>query len=389
LTQSNASDPGNLKEGKLPRRDWILLPALSLLTICLMVVSTELCARWMFPSLKTVGEDCMVNDPSTGARGIPNSICWEKLPDGELTQYRFNSCGHRTGMECGPKPPGTYRIVVVGSSFATGMRVPIEKTFAALLPPELSRRTGRKVELYNEALPWREPHMVALHFDEVLAAKPDMIFWVLTPQDISNSKAAGFLEVASNRVKVAFASISVPEGVRDLWYGRQTGFLLRYFLYQSQSQYIKSHLMRDEDTRFLKAEPSAEWQNHLQQFDGDAAEIGARARAADVPLVAVLLPERAQAAMISMGEWPDGFNPYKLDDELRSIIVSHGGAYIDILPGLRNIPNSEKGYFPVDGHPNAHGHAMIAELFADELTRGAVPALRVAAQSQAALGQGR
>jgi hypothetical protein len=391
----------------VPRRDWILLPALSLLTICLMFVSTELIARWIFPTLPTVGEDCMVfDDPSTGSRGIPNSECSEKLPDGELTEYSFNSCGHRAGMECGVKTPGAYRIVMLGSSIATGMRVPRDETFAALLPVELSQRTGRKVELYNEGMPWRPPSVIALHFDEVLAAKPDMVLWVLSPRDIWNeshpqslpvpdSKAsapgstAGLVLAAPYRVMVAFAQRSVPDVVRNLWDRKKTGFLLRHYLYESQSQYVKSYLMRDRDVEYLKVEPSEEWQTRLQQLDGITTELEAQARVADVPLVVLLVPERAQAAMISMGDWPTRFDPYKLDNELRSMIITHGGTYIDILPALRHILNPEKGYFSVDGHPNAQGHAMISRLLATELTSGAVPALKVATQSQAASGQGR
>jgi hypothetical protein len=93
--------------------------------------------------------------------------------------------------------------------------------------------------------------------------------------------------------------------------------------------------------------------------------------------------------MISMGEWPVGYNPYKLNDQVRSIVTSHGGIYCDILPGFRALPNPEQYYFPVDGHPNAEGHTIISALLARELTNGAVPALRVAAQPQVAQRQGR
>jgi hypothetical protein len=194
---------------------------------------------------------------------------------------------------------------------------------------------------------------------------------------------------APYRVMVAFAQRSVPDVVRNLWDRKKTGFLLRHYLYESQSQYVKSYLMRDRDVEYLKVEPSEEWQTRLQQLDGITTELEAQARVADVPLVVLLVPERAQAAMISMGDWPTRFDPYKLDNELRSMIITHGGTYIDILPALRHILNPEKGYFSVDGHPNAQGHAMISRLLATELTSGAVPALKVATQSQAASGQGR
>jgi len=87
--------------------------------------------------------------------------------------------------------------------------------------------------------------------------------------------------------------------------------------------------------------------------------------------------------MIAMGQWPDGFDPYKLDDELRAILVSHGGIYIDILSGIRNIPNPEQYYFPVDGHPDAQGHLMFSRLLAKALTSGGVPALKATSQPTA------
>jgi hypothetical protein len=82
--------------------------------------------------------------------------------------------------------------------------------------------------------------------------------------------------------------------------------------------------------------------------------------------------------MISlMGDWPGGFDPYKLDNDLRSIVVSHGGTYVDILPGFRAIPNPQLGYYAIDGHPNAAGHATITRLLSEKLVDGAVAGLGV------------
>jgi oligoribonuclease NrnB/cAMP/cGMP phosphodiesterase (DHH superfamily) len=78
-----------------------------------------------------------------------------------------------------------------------------------------------------------------------------------------------------------------------------------------------------------------------------------------------------------------------LDNELRSVIVSRGGTYVDVLPAFRNIPNTEQGFFPLEGHPNAQGHAMISALLAEELTSGAAPAIAVVASQNAVLEQGR
>jgi len=167
---------------------------------------------------------------------------------------------------------------------------------------------------------------------------------------------------------------------------------LRHIVYQhqSQSQYIQSYVTLpqgaegfwDAGPEALRAQPSREWQAHLKEFERSAVDVERMASAAGVSLVAVLLPNRAQAAMISMGEWPAGFDPYTIDRELRTIITSHGGTYIDILPDFGALPNAERHYYPLDGHPDAGGHAIIAGFLAKELGGGAVSELSVAAHAQ-------
>jgi hypothetical protein len=370
------------REFKLPRRDWILLPLIGLTTMAILLGSTELIARRMFPELKSTLGNCLIeNDPATGVRGVPNSVCSEEGFEIGLVEYRFNGCGHRAGMECGPKATGTYRIAMVGTSTAFGTHLSREKTLAALLPAELSRQAGQKVELYNEALTWETPHSLALRFNEVLAAGPDMILWILTPWDILNGSVvlpatappdAGFLPTARRRLKAS-----------------RTGVMLRYLVYKDPSSTVRLALLGTGGPEFLKAKPSTEWQRRLHEFDGYAAEIQDRARQAGIPLVVVFMPERAQAAMISMGQWPAGFDPYKLDGDLRSMIVGHGGTYIEILPEFRSIPDPETYYFQVDGHPNARGHAWLSALLARRLISGAFYALRIDLQPKAAQEPGR
>jgi len=404
MIQSYEGDRNSMKEAKLPGRDWILIPAISLIAICTILASTEWVARRTFYSTGNPARYCMTQDLSTGYRGIPNSVCTDKEPETPLIEYRFNNCGHRTTMECEPKLPGNYRIVVVGSSVAMGWTVPEEKAFAALLPAELSLRVGRRIEVYDEAFPGKagSPHNVALRFNDVLAAKPDMILWLVTSWDVENAvfkesssevlpdktRKTSFLARVESRIHEALARGSIAEEILDLWNSHSISYMTEHFFYESQSLYMKSFLMGPK-AEFLRIKPSPEWKEYLQQFDSAATDVEGRAKAAGVPLVAVFVPGRAQAAMISLDDWPAGYDPYKLDNELRSIVARHGGTYIDILPDFRDIPNPGQYYYPVDGHPKAEGHAIIAGLLAKELTSGAVPALRLATQSQSIQEQGR
>jgi hypothetical protein len=379
------SDAGYAEEAKLPRRDWILLPALGLATVCLLAGGVELGARRMMTSLPTIAEDCLVLNDLSGVRGIHNCVVWEKMPESELTEYRFNSSGYRNDIDLGPKSPDTYRIVVVGTSMAAGFRVPREKTFGALLPAELSRRTGRKVELYNEALAWRFPRSLARFFNEAIAAKPDMILWVLAPADIGDpwlmradpSKSLNVRARVWYIIKDAFATRSFKESVALVFSRTRTATLLADLLFASPSQYVKSSLLQGSyKSEFLQADPNPDWQGRLKEFDSNAANIEGQASKAGIPLVAVFLPDRTQVAMISlMGDWPKGFDPYKLDNDLRTIIMSHGGTYVDILLDFRTIPNPQLGYYAIDGHPNAAGHAIITRFLSDKLVDGAVAGL--------------
>lgn len=406
MTSRNANEREGSKEEKLPRRDWLLLPMLSLLTISLILGLAQLTAQWLFPESEP-------NNPASprpvvpvnDGHAIPNSVYWQKGFESELVQYRFNSCGHRTDIECGQKPSGTYRIVMVGSSVAMGYPIQLEKTLAALLPIELSRLTERKIDLYNESLVGVNPHVQSMRMNEVLAARPDMILMIITPLDMDKelpdtevrnplSESSSPLQRAWFRLKTELASKSVSQVARDLSdrelvkiSDTSFGTLLLHSLYESRSQYLKSSLMGPQ-AGFMLVPTTAEWQTRLDKFDSDFAEIARQAKADGIPVVVTLVPNRAQVTMISLGEWPAGYDPYKLDGEMRRIVMRHGGIYLDILPDYRNIPNPEKGYFPVDGHPNAEGHALLARILSQDLTRGAIPALQ-ADREQAASSQGR
>jgi hypothetical protein len=74
--------------------------------------------------------------------------------------------------------------------------------------------------------------------------------------------------------------------------------------------------------------------------------------------------------MLSNADWLAGYDPFKLADEVLEGIVNHGRRFIDIVGDYRRIPGPERNCFPVDGHPDADGHAIISRFLAKELTRG-------------------
>ena len=372
--------------------DWLVLPALSLATILFIAGSIYLIDKCFFSEAQDPHSRCLAFDRWNEPVGIPNSVCWIKGAEMRRpVEYRFNSCGHRTAGECRTKPPGVYRIVLIGSSTGMGFTVPVESTFAALLPAELSRQTGRKVEVYNEAIIEKRPQAIVSGFDEVLGAHPDLILWALTPSDVEydtqNSGKPfagppGLFPQVRWRIRQELATkpawrvaLDTVDILRVAFHDSHLAFPIQHYLDKSQSEYVRLILMGDRSAGYLRSNQDAFWQAALRHLDAEMARMGEEASAAHVPFSVALFPDSFQAAMISMGSWPRGYDPYNLDKEVQTIVTRHGGIYLDILPGMRDIPNPEQDYLPIDGHPDARAHAIFTSLIAQQLTSGAIPAL--------------
>ena len=271
-----------------------MLTAVSLLTVILILCVSELAAWQVFPIPKSTMSNCLAKSgPSGILRGVPNSVCTEESFETGRVEYRFNDCGFRSGSGCGSKPPGTYRIVMTGSSFGFGMHVDRDKSFAALLPAELSQLTGRKVELINESMILRFPRGVSLSVDEMLASKPDMILWALSSRDMLTPSQADFDAVSG-------ASAGIVARVIDHIKTSRTRVLLQYYLYKNTNPSVKLRLMSIGRPDYLSANLSPSMKDRLTEFDLYYADIETRARAAGVLLVVAMVPGRTQAALVSM-----------------------------------------------------------------------------------------
>ncbi|HEY0281445.1 MAG TPA: GDSL-type esterase/lipase family protein [Rhizomicrobium sp.] len=98
-------------------------------------------------------------------------------------RYYTNQAGFRVakpGLEYSVrKPANTYRIVLLGPSFAYGWGVDYDKSFAALLPRLLAERgfaQGRKIELIDAGVPSLEPAQQLNWYEHVgKKYQPDLV----------------------------------------------------------------------------------------------------------------------------------------------------------------------------------------------------------------------
>jgi hypothetical protein len=373
------------------RRDFLLMPLIGLLTIAVICVSAELIARrYFYESATGLGTCLDDSDPSKGVRGRPNTVCREKGMESDDVEYRLDSRGYRSASELGPKESDVFRIVLIGSSVAMGERVRLDDSPAVLLAPRLSALTGRKIEVYNQGMAWGFARNANLRFQDAIEAQPDLILWVVTPLDIARSEVtlARDGNTPPPAEGISYLKNAILQYIRRHGGDIVIGQVLRHYLYefQSEDQFVRAALQGqspDDESGFLLVAQGPAWKKHWVDFQGHARDMITRARAAGIPMAVAFAPNRVQAAMISAGEWPAGYDPYGVDSGLRRLIEADGGTFVELLPSYRAVPGAEHFYLPLDGHPTAAGYAFMAEAIARQLTSGVIPAL----SARAAIGE--
>ncbi len=133
----------------LPRRDFVLLPLIFVMTIVALLVGGETAARLIYVQADDV-DLCLYNTTS-GPRHRPFCSSRDKVWDGPWVTQLYNACGYRTAEPCAPRPPGALRVVVLGSSIAQGSKVDYAESFAARSSAALSNQCGASVDFQNLA----------------------------------------------------------------------------------------------------------------------------------------------------------------------------------------------------------------------------------------------
>jgi hypothetical protein len=237
--------------------------------------------------------------------------------------FRTNSLGHRGPEVARDKPPGTFRVVVLGSSNTMGHGVGDDEVYPRKLERWLDERAGpgRDVEVVNLAVSGDSPTQ-RLHRlrTEAAGLDPDWVLCDVTALDLSLEELH-LRWVTENRAEVPFDFVS--EALRESGVSATDG----------------ADEFHGKIRRFLR--PLLD--RTFAAWAAGASRIGA-------PMTVVILP-RADAKV----ESPESFRM------LRDLSTRHGLGYVDLSRTFDRLSIEEYRVSPWDPHPNERGHHLIFE----------------------------
>jgi lysophospholipase L1-like esterase len=308
-------------------------------------------------------------------------------------RVRINSTGFRGDEFAIPKPAGTFRIVALGDSFAEGMQVHDEETFAALLEASLTT-PERPVEVANLGVSgYGTSQELALLRVFGPRLEPDLVivFFCLA-NDVRNNLQSDLCRWQDGRLECRLPERPSP---RRLALAHLRGQIAtRSHLFQLLRAATASPVFQQIGVRapvppestpempfgidLYRATPPAYLADGLALTRETLRELAARAADLGAETWLVLLPIREQIWDRKWNELAATAPEPPLRDgpqrPLRAIAAEIGMPVVDLYQAFRDHNGAgETLYWPIDGHFDAAGHALTAREVADALRAQGLP----------------
>lgn len=358
----------------LPRRDWLLLPLISLLTIVSMFCVSEAATRLVWN--RGGSDPCRLAD-ATRIGNTPNCTARLKRPESPWVDYSYNDCGYRTEEPCYHKHPGSWRIALLGSSLAEGYMVPYAQTFAAQAGAGLSKVSRRSVEVQDMAAPECWPDCAARRVGEALSVRPDAVMLAISPFDVAQDTV--YHPPTGEPPRRPGPDTAKPPLIqRSIQFlsGSRTVLVAKHFLYQNTQTYVRLYLLQGDTADFLRQPFTPAWEKRFSNLDLQLGEMAAKTHAAGVPLLLIVAPEHAQTILLGMPNLPPGVDPYAFERRIARIAAKHGIVFVDVFKEFAAAaPQVNSLFYPADGHWTAAGHFVISQAIVRSCLDGGLPFL--------------
>jgi hypothetical protein len=351
LIQTDQSLSSGELAWRLPRRDYFLLPAIFIFTILALLIGGEVAARTIYVQ-DDEAEPCEYLTPA-GFRYHPLCTSHTKEWEGPWVTQHFNDCGYRSAESCAPRPAGSLRVVVVGSSTARGGLVNYPDSFAARDSAALSNRCGSLVDFQNLGTEPSDVDRIDARMPEALALHPAAIVMTIGPFDLTHLKDPP--PVPGEHEPPQHFNL---RGAVNLLRGSRLFLLMQYYLYRDPAFQARAFLLNGDPADYVRAPLSPAWQRRVAAFGDLLGRI--TAETGSVPVLLFYVPERAQAALAGPVVDPPRIDPFVLGNALKHVAEDHGVRFADTTKAFASAPDFRSLFYLTDGHPQAAGHAALA-----------------------------
>jgi len=348
----------------LPRRDLWLLPLISLCTVLLLVGLAESSARVLWSRSQ---DPCEVNDGSGGITFLKNCHSHSKIPESSWIRNVTNECGYHNASPCTPKPPGTIRLVTLGTSFSYGYHVDMDENYPALLVKRLHKECRSQVDVQNLGIPGKSVWAVARRLNEAIALKPDAIVVSFLPtdfiRDISDEQMDHLNDPSylppSHREIVHYGF--VHRLIKPLKDDSRALMMLQHFMYEDPEIHTKLYLLHGDEGDYLRTPFTPVWQKRINHFDAILGWMATRSQQTNVPIFLLIGPDSNEVSVIRSQPRP-GVDPYAFNAALNALAAKYHIPVIDPLRLIVSETSPFRNFYLADGHMNGRGQTLLAEV---------------------------
>lgn len=287
----------------------------------------------------------LASNPAIGYEYQPNYRATDEPYDASHRGFNFNSSGFRDRERWPAKPPGVFRVIVLGDSTTAGNGVPeFEKIYTAKLEAYLethSAEDGLEYEVLNMGVGgYHTMQEIETLREKGLAYDPDLVLLLFCFNDFYINHDGGVFPnlVKTNRGEVYAA----PPGI------------LKWLLENSHLAFVTWHRLSPPETK------DYDWYSENVLLGKNPAEAG-------FDLLAELQRQYGFTSYVAILPVFNGnLNEYKMGavyDQVRICADPHEElSVIDLVQSFASI-NPDPTYFSYDGvHMKAQGHDALAQI---------------------------
>ncbi len=279
------------------------------------------------------------------------------------------------------KPPGTYRILLLGDSFAEGYGVEESQTYQATLEKKLNAQYSQTIEILNAGVQGYSPHLEYLYFlHQGLSLNPDLVILNLDLTDFSDDYRYQqsllppplFQDTIPNVTWLPIISTQIK------WWLHQHSRFYDLAI-KTAKKYLYPQIFKDQigftplapqtDTFIILRDLNEKtYQDLWRQPTEYILKIKTLLDEKSIPLVVMMHPHGHQLSPVA---WNQGRHQWAFESgkiyslrpqqDLHQFATSQQIAYLDLLPAFKGASDPKSLFFDFDGHFTPAGHQLMAD----------------------------